>query len=366
MLGLVRYLSVNLSSLMFHEEFMFMGEETVIRQLRCTPGLLHRWRRQALWLVVAISGVLSVSLPALAQQQLAKVRVAYPRPGSVVVLYQAAQEWKLFLANGLDVELVMMNAPISAVALMRGDIDYVALVGTTSVRATLSGMPTRAVWIASKKLLNWLVARPQTSDLEKLKSKRIGVSAIGDITHVATEMAIGRAGGNPAHYAFNAVPPGQMLSALESGTIDAGLLNALEYLYARRKGFATVLDIGSLVEMPVGGLTTTVKTIKTRPEEVKAVIRALQQTKQAMAKSKDKTVDLLARVMGLDREMAKEFNDLYYSTWFEDGVPTSLGLETIFKAIQFQGQFVGKTFAFEDLGDAKLAIEVANELGYKR
>ena len=37
---------------------------------------------------------------------------------------------------------------------------------------------------------------------------------------------------------------------------------------AARKGFHKLMDVGAMVEMPGGGLTTLIKTIQSRPAEV--------------------------------------------------------------------------------------------------
>ncbi len=66
--------------------------------------------------------------------------------------------------------------------------------------------------------------------------------------------------------------PGQQLQVLysmESGFVEAALLSPPHTFSAARKGFNKLLDVGAMVEMPGGGLTTLVKTIQSRPAEVK-------------------------------------------------------------------------------------------------
>jgi len=70
----------------------------------------------------------------------------------------------------------------------------------------------------------------------------------------------------------------------------------------RKKGFPTILDIGALVEMPGGGLTVLAKDIKAKPDEVKRVIRAMQGAKELLRRSKEKSVELMTRILKMDQE----------------------------------------------------------------
>ena len=56
--------------------------------------------------------------------------------------------------------------------------------------------------------------------------------------------------------------PQQQQRALESKSIEAVIVDSPVLLVLLKKGFSKVLDIGAAVEMPVGGLTTLVKTLE--------------------------------------------------------------------------------------------------------
>ena len=90
------------------------------------------------------------------------------------------------------------------------------------------------------------------------------------------ELGAGEEGIGPKDYVAVSVPGGQLVQSLESGFIDAASLNPPTMFFAQRRGFDRLLDIGAFVEMASGGLTAMTKTIKTRPDEVKRIIRALQ------------------------------------------------------------------------------------------
>jgi hypothetical protein len=94
------------------------------------------------------------------------------------------------------------------------------------------------------------------------------------------------------------------------------------------------------------------------------VIRAMQSAKDAMRKSKDRSVDLMMRLLKMDRESAAGTYDVFMKTLSADGIPTRAGMDNLVKSIQAQGRFVDKKPAFNDIAADRLAKEVAKELGY--
>ena len=227
-------------------------------------------------------------------------------------------------------------------------------------------MPFRAVWVSSDRVSYSLVANPKFKTVQDLKGKKIGVTgSLGATNHVSLVIALEKLGMSPKDFNILALPPTEMVRSLESGFLDAVSLNSPALFLATKKGFPIILDIGSLVEMPGGGLTVLDKDIKGKPDEVKRVIRAMQSAKDAMRKSKDRSVDLMMRLLKMDRESAAGTYDVFIKTLSADGVPTRVGMDNLVKSIQAQGRFVDKKPAFSDIADDRLAKEVAKELGYK-
>ena len=71
------------------------------------------------------------------------------------------------------------------------------------------------------------------------------------------------------------------------------------------------------------------------------------------------------RTIKVDREIAEDSFVDYRKTSSGSGVPTREGMEQIVKSLQLLGQFTGRKVAFEEITDARIAREVAKELGYK-
>ena len=71
------------------------------------------------------------------------------------------------------------------------------------------------------------------------------------------------------------------------------------------------------------------------------------------------------RVLKLNRETAQDTYTEYQKTVSGSGIPTRDGIEQIVKSLQLLGQFTGRKISFEEVADARIARDVAKELGYK-
>ena len=329
---------------------------------RLLPGL-----RGLFWFGFTAALAAVWSNPLHAQEHRTKLRISNAGFTITALPLLAAKDWELFTANGLDMEVILMQSALVPAALTQGDIDFQAGVGPASVNATLSGFQTRAIWFSSAKISYWLMAKPQFKTIESLKGKKIAVTGLGGTVHVAFILALEKLGVNPKDFVLVSIAGQQIqqLISLESGYVDAALLSPPVTFGAQKKGFSKVLDVGAMVDMPGGGLTALVKTIQERPSETKRVIRSLQQAKDEIRKSKLKTLDLIVKLLKMDREAANETYDQFLTTLSPTGIPTRIGMDILVKAVQAQGRFVDRKVAFNDIADARLATEVAREMGYK-
>ncbi|MDZ4340828.1 MAG: ABC transporter substrate-binding protein [Candidatus Binatia bacterium] len=303
--------------------------------------------------------------PTRAQESRTKIRISYPSASMCCLALFAAQQWKIFEQNGLEVESIQMRSQAANAALASGDIHYVAGVGPNSVAATLRGLPSKAVWFASDQLIYSIIARPEFKSLKELRGKRIGVTGLGGTSEVALRIALEAVGENPKSFIIIGLGGPQLLAGLEGGTIEAAQINPPALYFGKRKGFHELLDVGAHVQMPLGGLTASNTSIQSRAAELKRVVRSMQVTRRMLLQSKEKSADFIMRALKVDRETAEDSYEDYRKTSGGNGVPTREGMEKIVKSLQMLGQFAGKKIAFEEIADAKIAREVAKELGYK-
>ena len=315
--------------------------------------------------LVGLCGLLVVASLSSAQDKLKKIRFTYPTESIAVLPLFAAVKWKTFEDNDLHVEIIQARSQVANAALASGEIGYFAGVGPASVSATLRGLQSRAVWFASDEIIYLLLARPEFTTVRDLRNKKIGITGLGGTAHVALQIALEAVHENPKNFLYVSITAAQLFAALESGVVDAALFSPPYDFYAKKKGFREVLNAGTYARMPFGGLTVMASTIRSRSDELKKVIRALQAAKQEMLKSKEKTVALVSSFLKVDRDAADNTYAVYGKTVSGSGVPSREGIDQIMKSLQMAGQFSDRKVAFEEVADDRIAKEVAKELGYK-
>jgi len=99
---------------------------------------------------------------------------------------------------------------------------------------------------------------------------------------------------------------------------------------------------------------------------MKRVIHALQLAKDEVRKSKPKTVELIMRLLKMDKQAASETYDTFQTTLNPTGIPNRAGIDNLVRSLQAQGRFTDRKVAFNEVADDRLATEVAKELGYKQ
>src|SRR5215470_17907504 len=189
--------------------------------------------------------------PGFAQESRAKVRISYPSVSIANLALFAAQEWKIFEQNGLEVESIQMRSQAANAASASGDVHYVAGVGPNSVAATLRGLPVKAVWFASEQLVYAIVARPEFKSLKELRGKRIGVTGLGGTSEVALRIGLEAVGENPKDFVIVGLGAAQLMNSLESDGIEAAQMNPPFLYYGKKKGFRELLDVGAHIQMPL-------------------------------------------------------------------------------------------------------------------
>ncbi|MBM4298815.1 MAG: hypothetical protein FJ143_13850, partial [Deltaproteobacteria bacterium] len=105
--------------------------------------------------------VLLFTTAAGSQERRGKLRISNAGFTITALPLLAAKDWRIFEANNLDMEVILMQSALVPAALTQGDIDYQAGVGPASVNATLSGFGTRAIWFSTDRISYWLMAKPQ-------------------------------------------------------------------------------------------------------------------------------------------------------------------------------------------------------------
>src|SRR5438309_9652596 len=107
-----------------------------------------------------------------------RVRVAMPSTTHAVLAFSTSRDKGYYRDEGLDVELILMSAPIASRALLSGDVE-VATVGGAGLPPVLSGAPLRFIFTTYNRPMFWLFGKVEIRSVKEIKGKRVGVSGCG-------------------------------------------------------------------------------------------------------------------------------------------------------------------------------------------
>ncbi|HZU05733.1 MAG TPA: ABC transporter substrate-binding protein [Chloroflexota bacterium] len=159
-----------------------------------------------------------------------------------------AQEAGLFAREGLAVELRYAGSTALASALIAGEVPIGVIGGAEIVTANVGGADLIMVAGVSMRPVLALLAPSGYSQPTDLRGKRVGVSRIGSVTYYASVIGLRRVGLEPDRdvslVQAGGVP--EILTVMESGGADAGVVSPPTWFEAERRGYRTLLDFTTL------------------------------------------------------------------------------------------------------------------------
>jgi ABC-type nitrate/sulfonate/bicarbonate transport system substrate-binding protein len=261
-------------------------------------------------------------------------KVAIPSTTQAVMAFTTARDRGYYRAEGLDVELILMSAPIASRALLSGDVS-VATVGGAGLPPVLRGSPLKFLFTTYNRAMFWLYAKPEIRDVKALKGKRVGVSGIGSgPDSLLREML--RQNGLDAARDITILSLGVMptiFSGLQSGTVDAAMLSPPVTFKAEEAGFRELVAFPKedLVELQGSVLVRDVL-LQSDPAQVERFLRGTYQGFRYIKENRAGTIPIVARYLQVsDGLAAKAYDQVVRPAMTQDG---TLNQETQAKAVE--------------------------------
>jgi len=221
-----------------------------------------------------------------------------------------ARDRKFFEAEGMDVKIIIVKTEAALAALGVGELDYSTL-STSSIEATLKGMPLRLIAVTNRQPLLGLLVRKGINSVSELRGKKLSISSFGGAIYGAAVYLLKNHGLKPKEDVtiLAGGSNSARAAALKQGAVDAALLSSPDDIRAAGEGFRILLDVGSDYRLPWGGVSTTTGKIRGSPPEVEKVLRAVLRATRAITelRNKDEVTSWIGKFFKLDRAMAEEF-----------------------------------------------------------
>ena len=250
-----------------------------------------------------------------------RVRVAMPSTTHAVLAFSTSRDKGYYRDEGLDVELILMSAPIASRALLSGDVD-VATVGGAGLPPVLSGAPLRFIFTTYNRPMFWLFGKAEIRSVKELKGKRVGVSGIGSGPDSLLREALRRnalEGRDVAILSLGVMPT--IYSGLQSGVVDAAMLSPPFTFRAEEDGFRELIAFPKqdLVEMQ-GSILIKESFLQSDPATLEKFIRATYKGFLYIKQNRSGTIPILGRYLQVKEDLAaKAYEQVVRPAMTQDG-----------------------------------------------
>ena len=310
--------------------------------------------------------ILSVLLVKTPGEAADKVRMSISSVDVSFLTAGLALKRGMFRDEGLDLELIRMNANVSITALSTGDIDY-TMVFASVVRGALRGLSMKVVASFMDSSTHLLIARPEFKSIRDLKGKTLAVSTFGATSDVAARMMMKQGGVDPEKE-LKIIPLGverARYAALRENIVDVAVLSPPTDTEAQRLGYRILSRFHEHFKLPFTGLGTHLKKLKEKPDEVKRMTKALLRANRFVRSYREGTIQTMMDWIKVDRESAVATYDATWKIFSEDGGISESGLKLVIDQGR-EAMKIERPVALSEVADFNLIREVQKELGIRK
>ena len=257
-----------------------------------------------------------------ANVEAARVRVAIPSTTHAVLAFSTSRDKGYYRDEGLEVELILMSAPIASRALLSGDVE-VATVGGAGLPPLLSGAPLRFVFTTYNRPMFWLFGKSEIRSVQELRGKKVGVSGIGSGPDSLLREVLrrnGLEGGRDVAILSLGVMP-TIYSGLQGGVVDAAMLSPPFTFRAEENGFRELIAFTKqdLVELQ-GSILLRDAFLQADSVTVEKFIRATYKGFLYIKQNRGGTIPILARYLQVKEDLAaKAYDQVVIPAMTQDG-----------------------------------------------
>lgn len=261
-----------------------------------------------------------------------RIRFAYPAKSLNYLPVTLGRDKGIFLADGIDLQMILVASTIQVAALTTGDIDFSGAQLQVMAGAA-RGLAVKVVGFLTIKPSFWLMAKPEIKSMAELKSKIIGITAIGSSTDTLARFLVSKNGLTPDRdVAFIGTgTTSNILTAMKAGTVDAGVLSPPFNAMAKQMGYRTLAYFGDYVEQSLSGLGTSDKMIRERPELVRRMLSAAIKSLRFIQQRPAEVTQFIAKEWGVDAVAADELYKSMLPAFSKDGGMDEKGIRDALK-----------------------------------
>src|ERR1043166_4581541 len=259
--------------------------------------------------------------------QTQKIRISLSSRSNTNATYYVAQAKGIFKDEGLEVEFIQINPRLGALAVLNGDVTFTTSFVST-FRGIAQGLPMKTVAILLKKGTYYLMVRPEIiKDIQDLKGKKLGLTAINGGVHIVGRELIRMKGLDPNLVQAIAVgDPSLRFQAVLTNIVQAVSVPPPYDLQLQNMGLKAISgppDIG----VPSSGLFAADRLIKEKPDILRRTIRALLKGNRFLEANREETIRIMTHYVPQTPELAGRSYDVELKALARDATITDAEVE---------------------------------------
>jgi ABC-type nitrate/sulfonate/bicarbonate transport system substrate-binding protein len=253
--------------------------------------------------------------------QARNIKVSVPAQSVSHVGFYVAKDRGYYRDEGVDVELILMNAAVAVRALIGGDVDFTT-VGGSGVPPILRGAQLRFFLLGFQRPIHWLFARPDIADVKALKGKKVATSSIGSASDLLLKEVLKRNGleGGQNLTIISIGVQSTRYAALVSGAVDATPLTFPWNILAGESGYRELVNFTKqdFIDMS-GSIIVPDALSRSEPAVVEKFTRGTLKGLLYARENRSATIPILARNLRIKEDMAAKVYDLSKPAMTMDG-----------------------------------------------
>jgi len=253
-----------------------------------------------------------------------KVRMGLAARSTTSMPFFVAKERGFFREEGLDVELIVMQAIQTIQATMGKSLQFASATGS-AVSAAVNGADIKVILAVTDRPSFDLIAQPNITSVQQLRGKKIGTGGVGSLAEILSRRILIANGVRPEEVTILATGPSHVTYvSLKAKVIDAAPLQMPLTFTAQDEGFRKLAAGADVIRALQGGLTTSKATINDRPELVMKMLRATQRALRLFRSDRRTAVEFIKGPfleLGKDRDrFAERIYDAALQYYLQSGV----------------------------------------------
>src|SRR4029077_14012536 len=246
-----------------------------------------------------------------------KVRAAYGNvtPANLAPFY--AKEKGIFLQNGLDVDLSLIDGGGKAMAALLGSSVDIAQLGGTETRSAFAGGGDVEAVTLFVPVSPWVLMAPASyTGPNDLKGNTVGVASKGGSSEVAADQAIDKLGLKLTDVSILSTgSTANLAAAMLANQVSAGPGPPPDTAALFKAGFKVIMDLASQKVPAVENCTIVTKKFATAHTDIlQKYVDSLVQAIVAMKKDKAGTLPVMQKLLNVSDQDARGQTYDYYVT----------------------------------------------------